>query len=269
MRKRRNQYHGLQDLQLIEIHQNIWVLFSPKQQIQKRDDPDRVEMFRLGGGGPIEFVATSRPAIARGLRFQLQSSWHSSLPGKNYRSLCTIKFRQQFDVCLYMYVCMCTLKWDHKRLAVAAERGDCANGERQGDESRCCKTGDADNRPSVQGWPMGRHNTHKYSLTFHNLPPPPPPGSLPCLNCPARQEWAHINNTTNKEKVSAEKKVWVDRGKMWELQWYFFSPATMSHCFSEEGWTGGKKWFKKKMLELWNVWVSIITLIFSYFKHPL
>ncbi|KAK1905572.1 Ribosomal RNA small subunit methyltransferase G, partial [Dissostichus eleginoides] len=58
-------------------------------------------MFQTEGGPGLNLRLHQQAAAARALGLEPQSSRHASLPGKNERSLRTIKTGQQFDVCLY------------------------------------------------------------------------------------------------------------------------------------------------------------------------
>lgn len=150
------------------------------------------KMFQTWGTR-FEFVAPSQTAPARALGLELQSSRHVSPPWKKWVIPAYNKKKRGATVrCVFICVCVCTWKCQWAGLAAAAKKG---NGVKR-EEWRCYKLGDVHKGPSVQ-------DCGSCAYAFFDLPQwtPPGKGNLPFWSCPG---WAHLNNTTNKEKVSAE-----------------------------------------------------------------
>lgn len=154
------------------------------------------KMFQTWGTR-FEFVAASQTAPARALGSEPQSSRHISLPGKNEWSLPTARKNKNKGAavwCVFIYVCACVHESQWAGLAAAAKKRNGMKRERCG---AVLQTGDVHKGPSVQ---ERGSRTHLFQPAATNLPR----GNLPLSGCPAWPGWAHLNNATNKEKVSAE-----------------------------------------------------------------
>ena len=208
-------------------------------------------------GTRFEFVATSQAATARALGREPQSSRHASPPWKEW-AITAYNKKRPAVWCVFINVCVCTWKYQWAGLAATVEK---ENGAKESGEE---KSGGVTNwgcaqRALCAGVAGGSH-THERAYTHAHTPfsicchYTPPWGTFHSEAAPTGAQWAHMNNRTNKEKVSPEKKMeWAEErhegerrgGKCSDsssssLNSVLFSLTTMSHCFSEGGGERGK-----------------------------
>lgn len=175
------------------MHQNIWVLFSSKQETKQQDVPDQGDPVWICG------CITGCQCQRAGLRateftthFPPWKEWVIPACSKNRAAVWCV------FICVYMKVSEsrigsgCTEK--EKESAVETSGGVI---NRRGAQRALCA------RVAV-----GSHTrSYEYTHTLPDpLPPPPPKGTFHSEGAQHEQGELIINNTRNEEKMRAEKK---------------------------------------------------------------